>query len=317
MPRVYQMSMADIDPTHRFDYWREGARSIGGIQPHPVDRRTFEGHARMSALDRLKFGRITTSAHEARWTRELIRCSDDAFLRIVMQCKGTVEIEQGEARFALRPGQWTVLNATFPHVIRTSEAIEELIIIIPRTAMVPRLFDATRRLVTAHCAQSEMGRIVFAFARTVLDELSDKPSSVDEHLDGAALELVKALLQDRLGEQIPTTYRDVRVERIRAYIEQHVADPELSVGRIADAMGCSKRYVHSLFADGPSVHSLIWQTRLQRCMRDLQRPAMKRSSITTIALSHGFSCPAHFSRLFKTTYGMPPREFRNVALGSG
>jgi AraC-like DNA-binding protein len=316
VPTIYESSTDSVAPSDRLDFWQDGARSIGGLTHHTDDVASFEGRAKLSILDNLMVGRFSVTPNEARWTQDLIRQSPESFLRVVMQYQGVAQIEQGEARFTLSPGQWTLLNATRPHVIRSFEKIEELILIVPRNAISPRLFDATRGLTGARSASTGLSGLLFQFARSVLDEVGAGGTMVDEYLDGAGIELVKALLQDQVGGITLSTCKEIRLERIRTYIERNLSNPSLCVQSIADAMGCSKRYVHTLFAGEKSIHSLIWEGRVQKAARDLTSKDLTESSITTIALSHGFSCPAHFSRMFKTHFGTPPREYRHRALNS-
>ena len=69
---------------------------------------------------------------------------------------------------------------------------------------------------------------------------------------------------DALREQIETPpvigRRDERSIRVKAYIESQLADPELSVERIAHACSISVRGLHRLFAEDPagSVSSYLW-----------------------------------------------------------
>ncbi len=49
---------------------------------------------------------------------------------------------------------------------------------------------------------------------------------------------------------------------------------------------------------------------MERCRADLAAPRLAARTITDIALSHGFNDAAHFSRLFKESYGMSPAEYR-------
>lgn len=316
MPQVHESSTAGVAPGNRLEFWRDGARNIGGLCHSTANSAKFEGSAKLSVLENLKIGRFDVTANEARWTRELIRQAPDPFLRLLLQCRGTAEIEQGDARFVLQPGEWTLLNASRPHTIRSTETIEELVVIIPRSAISPRLFDATTHYASASRADKGISRLLFDFARTVLDEIGPGSAKTDEYLAGAGMELVKALLQERFDGRVVSTCREIRMERIRAFIERNLSDPTLSVQSIADAMGCSKRYVHALFAGEQSVHAMIWETRLEKSARDLCRKELLGTSITTIALSHGFSCPAHFSRMFKGRYGLPPRDYRHGALNS-
>lgn len=315
MPLVHESSTAGIAPQNRMDFWRQGSRIIGGLSHATAPGEPFEGSARLTVLESLKIGRFRVSANEARWTRELSRQAPDPFLRFILQCRGEAEIEQGEAHFLLRPGQWTLLNSVRPHCIRSRDMIEELVVIVPRTLVSPRLFDAVAHEPLANRAGQGISRLLFDFAAAVIDEIGPGGSKADEYLAGAGVELVKALLQERFESRTMSTCREIRRDRIRSYIERNLSDPRLSVQSIADGNGCSRRYVHDLFAGEESVHSQIWNSRLERAARDLARRELLDTSITSIALSHGFSCPAHFSRSFKARFACPPRGFRRAAIG--
>ena len=314
MPQVHESSTEGIAPNNRMNFWRDGSRAIGGLNHVTAQGEAFVGSARLTTLESLKIGRFQVSANEARWTRELSQAVPDPFLRFILQCSGTAEVEQGEARFALRPGEWTLLNSVRPHAIRATETIEELVVIVPRSLVPPRLFDAAAHEARPEPAGSGISRLLFDFAGGVVDEIGAGGSKADEYLAGACMELVKALLQERYDGRAKSTCREIRRERIRGYIERNLSDTSLSVQSIADANRCSRRYVHDLFAGEASVHALIWSTRLERAARDLERRELLDTSIAMIALSHGFSCPAHFSRLFKARYAVPPRQFRRSAL---
>lgn len=74
-------------------------------------------------------------------------------------------------------------------------------------------------------------------------------------------------------------------------------------------------YLHQLFsADGVTVASSIRQRRLAACRRDLGDPAHVSRPVAAIASHWGFASAAHFSRVFKTTYGTPPQEYRRAIL---
>src|SRR5581483_2092631 len=91
-------------------------------------------------------------------------------------------------------------------------------------------------------------------------------------------------------------------------------DPGLTPAQIAAATGISVRHLHRLFGDrGCTVAEWIWQQRLDRCRTDLYHSQASGRSITEIAFSWGFSDSAHFSRCFRKTFGLSPREFKSRA----
>jgi AraC-like DNA-binding protein len=125
----------------------------------------------------------------------------------------------------------------------------------------------------------------------------------------AALELLAA----RLAQLPPATHRQALRTRIHAFIESHLADPELTPAAVAAAHYISLRYLHKLFAPEPhGVAGWIRHRRLERCRDDLLDPAQADRPVAGVAARWGFSSAAHFSRVFREAYGLPPAEFRRT-----
>ncbi|BCL25621.1 helix-turn-helix domain-containing protein [Streptomyces aurantiacus] len=71
--------------------------------------------------------------------------------------------------------------------------------------------------------------------------------------------------------------------------------------------------INAFVEDGTSPAAWIRHRRLERCRRDLADPHLNRRPIQAVAARWGFTDPTHFSRLFRTVYGMPPRDFRSLS----
>lgn len=52
------------------------------------------------------------------------------------------------------------------------------------------------------------------------------------------------------------------------------------------------------------------QRRLERCCHDLRDPDLASRPVAAIGARCGYPDPAHFSRLFKSAYGVRPRDIR-------
>ncbi|MDQ0579458.1 helix-turn-helix domain-containing protein [Streptomyces rishiriensis] len=102
--------------------------------------------------------------------------------------------------------------------------------------------------------------------------------------------------------------------RVLEYVEIHLTDPDLSPEVIARAHHISVRYLHKLFKDeGTTVGRWILRRRLEECRRDLMRYGRGGRTIAAVAARWGFPSATHFSRVFRSAYGMSPREWRDTA----
>lgn len=103
-------------------------------------------------------------------------------------------------------------------------------------------------------------------------------------------------------------------DRAERYIIEHLAKPELNPQKIADALGISLRHLYRLFNEEQlSLNKYIQQKRLERIKADLLDVCFRQTSITDLALKWGFGDSAHFSKIFKKTYGVTPKECRQLA----
>ena len=101
------------------------------------------------------------------------------------------------------------------------------------------------------------------------------------------------------------------VQRIRSHIDRNLASTDLSPASIASAHFISTRHLHGLFQEqGVTVSTWIRTRRLEQCRRDLLDPMLADRPVAAIAARWGFVDAAHFSRSFKTAFGISPSEYR-------
>lgn len=104
--------------------------------------------------------------------------------------------------------------------------------------------------------------------------------------------------------------QDNAVSTVKAYIRNHLYE-ELNRDALAAMVYLNPDYLSHLFKreTGFSLTNYIIETRIQESKRLLSRKDM---SIQDIAISCGFQNISYFSRQFKRTTGMTPREFRKL-----
>lgn len=102
----------------------------------------------------------------------------------------------------------------------------------------------------------------------------------------------------------------------KTWIEKALPDPELAPSNVASALHISTRSLHRLFEkDGDTVGAWVRERRLERCRRDLGDPAFDALPVSHVGARWGLWDAAHFSRSFKSRYGVPPTLYRQEVAG--
>jgi AraC-like DNA-binding protein len=153
--------------------------------------------------------------------------------------------------------------------------------------------------------------------RVVLDLESYLPASA-ARLSTVVMNLVTTAVAERAdqAQQLSVESRErTLLLRIHAFIEQHLGDTDLAPGIVAAAHFISVRYLYRLFeTQNTTVAAWIRHRRLERCRKDLADPAFCAVPVSAVAARWGLPDSAHFSRLFRHTYGLPPAEYRRACL---
>ncbi|MBP2327175.1 AraC-like DNA-binding protein [Kibdelosporangium banguiense] len=150
------------------------------------------------------------------------------------------------------------------------------------------------------------------------DRLSADPGAAI--LGAATVELARALLISaaRPDQHSNAVMHQTLLTRVRAYVRQHLTDPDLSPATIAAAHNVSLRYLYKICAQaGFSLEQWIIGERLHGAREELIRPGSRGRTIAMVARQWGFSDPTHFTRRFRSAYGVTPSEWRARPGGAG
>jgi AraC-like DNA-binding protein len=139
-------------------------------------------------------------------------------------------------------------------------------------------------------------------------------------LSTVVVDLLTAAIAERIDAvgSLPVESRErTLLLRIHGFVEEHLGEPDLGPAVIAAAHHVSVRQLHRLFeSQQTTVAGWIRHRRLERCRRDLADPAQHVVPVSAVASRWGLPDSAHFSRLFRRTYGLPPAEYRRTRLMS-
>ena len=119
---------------------------------------------------------------------------------------------------------------------------------------------------------------------------------------------------DNLKPEEPTTpemsEEDDRFMRsVMTFIEEHIADADINVAAMAEAVATSRsglnRKLKSILGVTPL--DLLREARIKRACQLLGKGNL---NISEVAYQCGFSDPKYFSRCFKQTMGVSPTEYK-------
>lgn len=316
MPQIQARSTDHFRPAERVSVWRDWVwQQFDGLQSDLYGDTEFDGHLNTAQAGALHLTRLEANRHRVIRTMDMVRGSEEAYLKIVAPLRGRASVEQGGRQAWVSPGSWTVYDTTASYLVANPERVEHLVVMIPRAELAGqglRLETLMARPVNGNIG---IGRIALGTMRSTLEELPHMSIDAARGAGELVTQLVRLSLIELAGQHTPLTQREALKDRIRHHVALHLRDPELSVDQIATALNCSKRHLYNAFADEPhTLASYIQHLRLDACLRELQQVGPGVRAITDIALHWGFNNPSHFSRVFRERTGQSPSEFRLARL---
>lgn len=310
----------DVPAAQRVEAWLSVVCDTLG----PLDVRMgrdvpLRGQIEAAQLGPLGVGRIQTATpHRVVRTPGLIRKGNQELYRVVMPVCGSVLVEQDGRVARLGAGDFAIYDFSRPYELVYDATVELAVFSFAREMLaVPS--DSVAGL-TAVAISGSGGTAALAaplLARVAQDVESYQPASA-ARLSTVVMDLLTTAVAEQASQVAaltPETREQVLLRRVHAFIEQHLGDERLGPAMVAAAHHVSLRYLHRLFASQETtLAAWIRQRRLERCRRDLADPVNFDQPVSSIAARWGLPDPAHFSRLFRQAYGVPPIEYRRASL---
>ena len=267
-------------------------------------------------MGQLRVCSVRSNAVKVERTPRLARDDLPPSIFLAVQLAGSSLIVQDGKEAVLRPGDLAFSESTTPYTLLDGEGIRQHFFSIPMSALaLPR--DAIRQLSAVTLSP---GHPVADLAATYFRRLGERPDIFTQ--PGAAavgrpsIELVRALITTHLDASniASESLESTLLLRILEYVRGHLAEPELSATQIAVAHHISVRHLYNMLAHGDiSLGDWIRAQRLERCHEELSLPLAVSGNISSIARRHGFIDASSFGRLFRSAYGLTPREWRDTS----
>ncbi|GAB07133.1 helix-turn-helix domain-containing protein [Gordonia amarae] len=300
-----------------FDEWCEGISTTFvplKAEPDAGTAGSFRGGLADVAVGDLRLSEVAGGRVRVRRSAATIKRADPGVIKVGVQLSGHSVVRQRDREALLGPGDIAVYDTSERYELAMTDPFSMLVAVVPRSALRVNESELRSGTVRTVASASGTGALLMAVLSSLRHQFPDRVtgSAPPESplIADAVADLVSATVRAHVPGE-PLGCADTITVSARAYIERHLADPELCPAAVAAKHHVSVRYLQRLFAtDGQTVAGYIRRRRLERCHSDLADPSLRHRGVAAIGATNGLPAPAHFSRLFKTTYGMTPGEYR-------
>ncbi|WP_347110898.1 AraC family transcriptional regulator [Paenarthrobacter sp. S56] len=304
-----RFSTVGLPMARRIPLWEEhNARALVGLQARTLTGAALEATELNLTLPRLQLAGVSGSPHVVeRSARDIDEHPADAVVAY-FTLKGEGFFYHRDGCEILQPGQAILYDADQPFMRGFSHGLKELALKVPRRTLNELTGRSGLKRPKVFGFRGPGAGAAHAGALTAALSAGLSGRTVDwDGLETTALGLLTELLGAGSG---PAGH----LAAAQAFITARSADPQLSAGRIAAAVGVSERQLSRIFAAaGTSVPRAILDARLQSARKQLLSPASVGVPLGTLALQQGFASQAHFSRSYKEKFGSPPLQDRRSA----
>ena len=303
-----------IEPSKRYAAWQGAICDVYvHVDVNSEHRSDYHGFIREA-----RFGAITMT--DVLLSEQRISRRERHIAKLDKDCYYVEFVQQGKINI-LQAGQTLLSNAGTGAIFTASEAydlecvgqVRSLYLEIPRKEFAERFRNDRIPVARTMATSRGLGRIAAEFCSTLASEGTALDPTVRARLGDEMMDVL-ALALDAGDKDEPLLDRAVQQSRLRsvkAWIEQHLTDPDLSLENVAKNNGISLRHLHYLFRlTDMSVSEWIWDRRLQRCYDVLTRRELRSLSVTDVAYQLGFSSSSHFSTAFRRKFGISPSDLR-------
>jgi AraC-like DNA-binding protein len=294
--------------------------TFGPVALSAVDVTAFRGRVLSASIGAVQLSNLAvTDDVTVRRTPQLIKRAAHDYLKVGVQLHGRCAVSQDGREAVLTPGDYAVWDTMRPYTVSRSGFNQMLVVMFSREMIrlsPQRLSGLTARRVGR---QQGLATSVSPFLVELGKRLHSLNHSGELYLADAVLDMLASSFAEQLSREEPVEASGSCLRlRVRAHIEQRLADHSLNVSTVAAANHISVRYLQKLFEnEGETVTGWIRARRIEHCRRDLADPQFAQLPISSIAARWGLANAAHFSRLFKGVHGLPPTEYRAQALSTG
>lgn len=301
-------STSDVEGRQRFSYWRDAVcQTILHVDAEPQSRDNFEACISGGQIGGARIASFVSKPHRIVRNRgHVIRSAETGYL-VSWQREGRSRIEQHDSSMFLEPGEIGIVDVEKSFHIDFPTSVNRTLALVPRRSLEEKAPWFRRSPPLKVTTKDVFARLICEHLTHLSADSSRNPNAADLLIENVCNLLALATASaglDRHVAEFPT-------EALLFFCRENLYRPELSPPMAASQLRISVRTIHLRFQRmGTTFGAWVLSERLEACRRALENAMLARQSISEIAFDHGFREISHFSRVFKSRFGMSPRDYR-------
>lgn len=311
---VSRVDTSRVPREERLQFWSQALTGLNRAVPGGLDAFQVDGYHADSIdghLEKTDVGGLSVCRIEIGGGRVTQRSADHGRgLSVLLQLVGISVFEQDGRRIEVSAGDCLVGDISQTRRMLSPTVTKHLLVLIPLEMALS--YGLQPRNISYQCFSNSrgLGRLNRSLVETLIDDREAIAADHEHYLADMVMRSLQLSLAES-GRRVGLGARERLVQRAKSFIDKNLRDPDLDLAKVAEALDCSKRYLHAAFAEeGGTITKYIWSARLELCRRELARTSRDEKLITDIAFSCGFNSSSHFSRTFKEKFGVPPSKIR-------
>lgn len=258
------------------------------------------------------------TSHAQRFTRNSLKIAGDGLDSYAIQThlSGEQELRHGGKTSNCKPGDLIVLDLANSYEATATDSAQRSLV-IPRHLLSPLLVNPDGQGGRVLRSDSPLASLVVNHMHAVFDVIESMNEMEASQIIPPTLQLVASALNGSI-DQVPDGGTAVSASLLtcaKAEIEKHL-QRNISIGKLSASLNHSRATLYRLFEPEGGVRAYIQERRLRRSAQDLLSRQGANKRICDIAYAWGFVSEAHYSRAFRSRFGMTPGEARASRLAS-
>ena len=267
----------------------------------------FYNYLESYRLDSVVIGSCRGVAQRFERTFRHIQADGSDGVQLILQCQGSWQANYDGRTVDDEAGSIRVVDMARPFDTHET-AFRTINVMMPRSLLAEAGKLDLHGMVVAETSAS--GLLLASYLRSLWDSLAritDKEASAAAK---ALVDLAAGAITAHANQRSERHISRILLTAARAYIDRHFHDLTLTPKTLGAAIGVSRTQLYELFVPLGGVSTFIQTRRLDGAFDAIVADEAAVHSLASIGYAHGFRSDAHFSRLFRARFGIPPGELR-------